>query len=286
MGMPPVIIVGMHRSGTTMLSKILEELGVFMGWRKDENNEALFFLRFNDWVLKQANATWDNPYNYNLIDEDFRNLMTNLAERYIRSIRRIEYLGLIKGLKYRSLKELDFPWGWKDPRNTFTLDIWLRIFPDAKIIHIYRNPIDVAESLRRRVKRMKGDFIWNWKKEIKFLLMKGYIRYGDSQRVENIYEGIKLWEEYMQRIFELETRLNINLLHVKYEDFLENSMEVIKRILEFMNARVEYEKIMLSVKNVNANRNYAFLKNKNLLKVYKEIQNNEFVKRLGYQDLL
>jgi len=169
MGKPPIIILGMHRSGTTMLSKILEQLGVFMGWRKEENNEAIFFLKFNDWILKQANATWDNPYNYTLAGEDFKNLMAELADKYIKSIRRLEYLGFKKFLKYKNLKELDFPWGWKDPRNTFTIDIWLKVFPDAKIIHIYRNPIDVAESLRNRALKYRNNFRWDFKKEIKLL---------------------------------------------------------------------------------------------------------------------
>ena len=46
-----------------MLSKVLEELGTFIGWRKERNNESLFFLGFNNWILKQANAAWDNLYN-------------------------------------------------------------------------------------------------------------------------------------------------------------------------------------------------------------------------------
>ena len=32
--LPPVIIVGMHRSGTTMLSQLLERLGLFTGEKK------------------------------------------------------------------------------------------------------------------------------------------------------------------------------------------------------------------------------------------------------------
>ncbi len=42
-----VIILSMHRFETTMLTKLLEQLGIFMDWRKEKNNEALFF-KFND----------------------------------------------------------------------------------------------------------------------------------------------------------------------------------------------------------------------------------------------
>ncbi len=30
-------------------------------------------------------------------------------------------------------------WGWKDPRNTFTLPMWLSIFPKARVLHVLRN---------------------------------------------------------------------------------------------------------------------------------------------------
>ena len=42
---PPIIIIGMSRSGTGMLAKMLEDLGLFIGKSKDRNNEALFFYR-------------------------------------------------------------------------------------------------------------------------------------------------------------------------------------------------------------------------------------------------
>jgi hypothetical protein len=40
---PPVIIIGMSRSGTTLLVEMLEQLGLFAGNKKTRNNEALFF---------------------------------------------------------------------------------------------------------------------------------------------------------------------------------------------------------------------------------------------------
>ncbi len=283
---PPIIIIGMHRSGTTMLSKILEQLGVFMGWRKEENNEALFFLKFNDWILKQVNATWDNPYNYTVTKKSFKDLMVYLAEKYIKSVRRVEYLGILKSIKYKTLKALDFPWGWKDPRNTFTLDIWIKIFPNAKIIHIYRNPIDVAESLRKRVKKLKENFKWNWKKELKLLLTKGYIVYKDSQRVENIYEGIKLWEEYINRVFELEKNFNLKILHIKYEDFLEKPFDILKQILNFVDMQVEDAKIKNSIQYIRSDRRYAFLKNANLVQIYKSVKDNELIHKLRYGNLI
>ena len=42
-GESPVIVIGMHRSGTSLLSENLAELGVFNGWYQGTNNESFFF---------------------------------------------------------------------------------------------------------------------------------------------------------------------------------------------------------------------------------------------------
>ena len=285
MEQPPTIILGMHRSGTSILTRILEKLGLFVGWKKDENNEALFFLKFNDWILKQANATWDNPYNYKLSGEDFKNLMSNLAKKYIKSIKRMEYLGPKKFWSYNSLMELDFPWGWKDPRNSFTLDIWIKIFPDAKFVHIYRNPMDVAESLRKRTLKYKKEFKWNIKKEIKFFFLKT-ISYGDSQRLENIEEGIKLWEEYVSRIFEMDKKYNLNILHIKYEDLVENPVDNMQKILKKIELKYTNSQLEKAVKEITPKKKYAFLSNSNLIRIYNKTKNNEIIAKLGYHNLL
>jgi len=57
----PLILLGMHRSGTSMAARLLERLGVFMGWRKDSNHEADFFRHANEWLLSQAGGAWDHP---------------------------------------------------------------------------------------------------------------------------------------------------------------------------------------------------------------------------------
>ena len=286
-GIPPVIILGMHRSGTTLLTKILENLGLFIGWKKEKNYESIYFLKFNKWVLEQANITWDNLYNYRFIhDPFFEKLTVALAEKYIKSIRRIEYLGLLKTLKYKSLKDLDFPWGWKDPRNIITLNIWLKVFPDAKIIHIYRNPIDVAQSLRNRVITFEKSFKWTIKRRLKFFLLKGYIGYNLSLRTKDIYEGIKLWEEYISNVLDLEKKLGIDILHIKYEKLLESPFKEIRTIVNKINLKVEEKKIKRVINTINSNRKYAFLSNEELVEVYKTIKNNKLFKLLGYNNLL
>lgn len=59
----PIIIIGMHRSGTSMITEMLEKLGLFVGVRKDPNSnfESTFFYNINNWLLLQSGGAWDHP---------------------------------------------------------------------------------------------------------------------------------------------------------------------------------------------------------------------------------
>ena len=81
--------------------------------------------------------------------------------RTVASYRAIEFLGAGRLLRYRSVHSLPFAWGWKDPQTIFTLPLWLKLFPDAKLIYLTRNGVDVAASLltreqKRLAKRTKS----------------------------------------------------------------------------------------------------------------------------------
>src|ERR1700733_10810901 len=147
----PVIFIGMHRSGTSMLGRLLEELGMFFGALKDENNEAMFFQDLNEWLLNQCGGRCDNPAPFN---EYFwrSDEAVKWTELYLRNLlaspRCIQFLGARSTL--RGIGGLTMPQRSIDPRNTFTLPIWLRICPTAKVVSIERNGVDVAQSLRAR----------------------------------------------------------------------------------------------------------------------------------------
>src|SRR5450830_930719 len=89
----PVIILGMHRSGTTMVSELLEKLGLFVGEKKEVNNEALFFILMNTWLMREANATWDNPHNFRFINNFFRKNTRRVLEMHLKSRKSIDLLG-------------------------------------------------------------------------------------------------------------------------------------------------------------------------------------------------
>ena len=52
----PVIVTGMHCSGTTILSRILQGCGLFMGAERNQQEEAVFFEAstgvFSSWPVR------------------------------------------------------------------------------------------------------------------------------------------------------------------------------------------------------------------------------------------
>jgi len=154
----PIIIIGMHRSGTTMLVMILMELGFFPGAKLDKNLESIYFIRLNKWVMRRAGGAWDYPMptHHLLQDSDYFLEVKKILHNSLKSRSFAEYSGSKKDWIFNTKSNISRMWGWKDPRNTFTFPIWNSIFPKAKLIYIKRNGVDVASSLLHRTNNLDG----------------------------------------------------------------------------------------------------------------------------------
>lgn len=281
----PVIIIGMHRSGTSLVAGLLHRLGIFMGHRRDDNEESVFFQRLNQWLFSQAGAAWDNPYNFRFIDRHFKEHALMVIERHLRGIQRLNYLGLKKFFKYSDIRHIDFPWGWKDPRNTFTIEVWKEIFPYPWIIHVFRNPVDVARSLETRESKLRRRFRLTLKDRIKEFLLRGKTYPNWSLRVLDIYEGIELWQEYTEKALSLNGEFGDRIIHVCYERFLENPEETLRGIAKFIGFDIP-DDISDIIKSIKADRRFAFLNDMELVEIYRTIKDRQIVKKLGYEDIL
>src|SRR5436190_10216918 len=123
---PPIILLGMHRSGTSLIARLLDELGLFQGAELQEDHESVYFLEVNDLLLKRIGATWDNPgpargflHNAQAVDLTSRCLRVDLLSKHAAG-----FLGRKRPFK-AGLEKLEVPWGWEDPRTVFTLPLWL-----------------------------------------------------------------------------------------------------------------------------------------------------------------
>lgn len=140
-----VCVVGMHRSGTSMVAAALSAAGVHLGGREamqsptPENPRGFWehrrFVELNDLLLTTLGGSWDLP--------------PPLPESWPRDPRleplRRDAEALLATFAGRKL------WGWKDPRNSLTLPFWRGLVnDDLRIVVCLRHPLEVAASLAQR----------------------------------------------------------------------------------------------------------------------------------------
>ncbi len=282
MNQSPVIILGMHRSGTTMITKMLEQLGLFVGAEKEINHEALFFWEINNWIFDIHTATPEKPYNLRYTNPACRKIIHESLDYFVQSGKRKQYLGNLSS-RYKNIRDMDIPFGWKDPKNTFTLDFWKHVFPHPRIIHIYRNPIDSVSSYIERDLALKNKFEWNWKKKLKrdWLISKNF---HENFRLYNLNEGYDLWEEYVSKALSLKHEFE-HYTEVRYEDFLEQPKEMLKALALFSGLNPSTAQLDAAIEGVQQDRAFAFIQNEAYFQVYQQLKNNALMQQLGYDHL-
>ncbi len=168
-------ICGMHRSGTSMITRLLNLCGMHLGGEDElmppqtDNPEGFWenvnFVEINDRILSLLGGSWWAPPNQSSEWAETAALepLANHAERLIARLKTHEF------------------WGWKDPRNSLTLPFWRQLIPDLRIIVALRHPLEVAKSLYRRDKMpllyalhlwyIYNTIIWNqWDDKYFFIL--------------------------------------------------------------------------------------------------------------------
>lgn len=265
----PVIICGMHRSGTTLLIKILKELGLFIGKDLENNSESISFQQLNIWLMDLGHATWDYPRPFLILDQH------DLISQELKK-RKNKDIGAYLGWKRQVLSSLgnSFPWGWKDPRNTITLPIWLQLYPEAKVIYLVRNGIDVALSLMKRENENKNRF-----EEI----IQGNFHKNLSIRCRNFEECFALWESYSE-IFETQSVAAIpgteQLLRLSYEELVQEPTQTILRLSRFVD--LPAESMVAFSHKIDSTRANAYQSSTTGKQEFDKINTSPWMKHYGY----
>lgn len=134
------LVLGMHKSGTTLISELLHHSGVNMTRDFDENldydsikgkMECPDAVRINNDILD----SWQvDSLDIQPPDHGYK-LPPDLADRIVRLI--------------RDKTEKRTHWGLKDPRMCLTYQYWQPYLPDHRIIFIYRNPYQVVKHYQQ-----------------------------------------------------------------------------------------------------------------------------------------
>ena len=134
---PCLIVLGMHRSGTSLVAGCFEAAGLNLGvvnnhapYNKKGNKENVQIRDLNDALLRRSGTNWKQPPPAQIT---WRRSDTKRAQSLIEP-----YLAERR------------PWGFKDPRTIWTVDGWLRLLPNAHLVGVFRHPSLVAQSLVAR----------------------------------------------------------------------------------------------------------------------------------------
>ena len=193
-----VCIVGMHRSGTSLVAQLLHALGLDLGpeehlMRPSPANptghwENEPITELNDDILTRLGGTWSRPPELAAGWE--RTPELDDLRHQARELIRAEFAGSER-------------WGFKDPRTSLTLPFWQRILPPMRYVICLRNPVDVAFSLRAR-----------------------------TEEPLPFEEGVALWLAYVRSV--LAAAATHSQLVVFYEDLMVDPEPAVRRLATFI----------------------------------------------------
>ena len=251
----PILITGMHRSGTSLVSKILMKNGINLGTYQDNNNESIYFQRLNRWIMSCLGSSWDNPSSLkNISNNDLKiivnRLERNIGNRFTNSV----YFGFSNILLNRNFYLYNKPLGWKDPSNVFTAVVWKSIFPNLKIINLTRDPLDVSISLLNRQSALKQSdktfFVDSISSFIPLLsISKGNIL--SSFNLSSVDDCLALYKKYLIEMKSNNAIFGPNILNIKYKKLLENPESELMKVYEF--CKINPDNIKTIIKDVDCN---------------------------------
>jgi hypothetical protein len=140
-----VVVIGMHRSGTSLATRLASLAGLSLGQGPDVpataanprgHWESAVLRDVNDDLLARLGGNWAGP--------------PPRRDGWERD-GALEPLAAAARAAFARVYGSPTPWVWKDPRNCITLPFWERAVPiDVVVLHVHRNPLAVADSLRER----------------------------------------------------------------------------------------------------------------------------------------
>lgn len=168
----PIIVAGMHRSGTSLVGSLMNALGVDMG-------------------LNLVPADAQNPRGY-FEDADVVSLHGRMFQDALNGAEsgHVDWgwteegavdPGALEGWADEAKQAVAGRgsrrgnWGFKDPRATLALDLWREALPEARYVLVFRYPWDVSDSVQRL---------------------------GASVFSRNPSYGYRIWEAYNRRLLE------------------------------------------------------------------------------------
>jgi len=150
------VVLGMHKSGTTLVSQILHDSGISMVEAADE---SVGYDQGNQWERESTKAV-----NHALLGSEGRYSLE--ARRRGEPVAAPPQLDRMR----RIVADCDAAhadWGFKDPRTCLTYREWARVLPEHRITIVYRRPEEAwahywASTTGRRRLKVCREFLPCW----------------------------------------------------------------------------------------------------------------------------
>ncbi|MBT4722660.1 hypothetical protein HOB30_02795, partial [Candidatus Falkowbacteria bacterium] len=151
-----IIVLGMHRSGTSALARLLNMMGAYFGSEgistgaNKENPKGFWERRdvrqLNDFVLNSVDCDWNKVSNFD-VNTLPKAVITEFKEKASKIVLEMD--------SHR-------PWLLKEPRLCLLFNLWKELLEVPVCIHINRNPVEVANSLytRNSIPTHTGIALW------------------------------------------------------------------------------------------------------------------------------
>jgi hypothetical protein len=140
-----VCVLGMHRSGTSLVAGVTKLVGVYFGpaehlmkpnlYNTKGYQEHQSFVKINETILSRFGGKWYDPpklppgwENAPQLDDLKQQARAMIDQEFAQA-------------------EL---WGWKDPRTCLTLALWQQLVPGILYLICLRHPMSVVRSLEHR----------------------------------------------------------------------------------------------------------------------------------------
>ncbi len=153
-----LVVLGMHRSGTSLAARVVAHLGCHIGTDSElipsnsANPQGYYeredVIELNKALLQEQGADWIAPQSY---------ASDSVSKKLDRAFSRKA------GKVIRQLAESS-PFAIKDPRLVITLNNWKKVLSDPVYLLCVRHPVEVAQSLLRRngIPLPVGLALWHW----------------------------------------------------------------------------------------------------------------------------
>ena len=198
----PFFVIGCVRSGTTMLRDVL---------RKHPRLECPEETHFFRWTDPFASPQFLRPYQRNPVvrkQQEMDGITPEEFEELVRhSVSRRELAENYGRLFLQKRGNPQGRWFDKTPQHVYGMLLISQMFPEARFIHIYRNPLNVVASLFE----------------------------GKVVSLPDMSAATSYWVEAMAIVTEYRTLGGgARLLEVSYEDFTSEPEREVRKILEFI----------------------------------------------------